>query len=414
MLYSLPSLWQSRIHIDPVKARGTMDCSSRVSGRFMKRRVAVCIRAHLRLSFVILSGASALIAYLMGTAFRLSRSQRAFAIACATFMNRCAVRSTNPHVLVLMPSDYSNSLPIGLMQSLTYTVDELHWGKHDSHEAMLGRALSYLVLFSTLGIILRWSYGIKLLSTADDAADKPEPKRNNSTSEQDTSLSLENGDRVLESDQREREEEALLSVDYAKAGLAGSSGTGNGHAQEPSSATLKSPRFVEGPRMTGPDHTAQPAGIRRKMPERRWTALGSAGDDAAIDVFSRPVIARTQSGRQKVVSTNWNREIDRYRSFPNTPARTPAASNYASSAGSITSDDDSEGEGVSTRQEDASDEEEDYAGLGRRERTEASRSRWQAAFRRRRRSCASWSNRYIVKPSIRFIQGVRAFMTAPL
>jgi hypothetical protein len=32
---------------------------------------------------------------------------------------------------------------------------------------MLGRALSYLVLFSTLGIILRWSYGVRLLSAAE-------------------------------------------------------------------------------------------------------------------------------------------------------------------------------------------------------------------------------------------------------
>lgn len=42
----------------------------------------------LLISFVIVSVVSALIAYLMGVVFRLSRSQRAFAIACATFMNR--------------------------------------------------------------------------------------------------------------------------------------------------------------------------------------------------------------------------------------------------------------------------------------------------------------------------------------
>lgn len=33
---------------------------------------------------------------------------------------------------------------------------------------MLGRALTYLVLYSTLGMMFRWSWGVKLLSQADD------------------------------------------------------------------------------------------------------------------------------------------------------------------------------------------------------------------------------------------------------
>ena len=61
----------------------------------------------------------------------------------------------------------SNSLPIALMQSLVVTVPTLKWDDDDSEDAMLGRALSYLVLYSTLGMVLRWSYGVHLLSKAD-------------------------------------------------------------------------------------------------------------------------------------------------------------------------------------------------------------------------------------------------------
>jgi auxin efflux carrier family protein len=79
----------------------------------------------------------------------------------------------------------SNSLPIALMQSLVITVPHLKWGDDDNKDAKLGRALSYLVVYSTLGMMvclilaqqltltiaddiqLRWSYGVKLLASAD-------------------------------------------------------------------------------------------------------------------------------------------------------------------------------------------------------------------------------------------------------
>jgi predicted permease len=75
------------------------------------------------------------VAYLLGTAFRLKRSQRSFAMAAAMFMN-------------------SNSLPIALMQSLVITVPGLKWGNDDTRSAMIGRALTYLVLHSTLGMVV--------------------------------------------------------------------------------------------------------------------------------------------------------------------------------------------------------------------------------------------------------------------
>lgn len=49
----------------------------------------------------------------------------------------------------------TNSLPIALMQSLVVTVPGMMWGDGDNKDAMVGRALTYLVLFSTLGMLVR-------------------------------------------------------------------------------------------------------------------------------------------------------------------------------------------------------------------------------------------------------------------
>lgn len=86
--------------------------------------------------FCITTGVSMAVAYILGTMFRLKRSQRSFAIAAAMFMN-------------------SNSLPIALMQSLVITVPGLKWEKNDDRNSMVGRALTYLVLHSTLGMVVR-------------------------------------------------------------------------------------------------------------------------------------------------------------------------------------------------------------------------------------------------------------------
>jgi predicted permease len=82
----------------------------------------------------------------------------------------------------------SNSLPVALMQSLATTVPLLKWGTDDTIDAMFGRSLTYLVVFSTLGMIvshlalrssranpvqLRWSYGIRLLSQVDESEPPP-------------------------------------------------------------------------------------------------------------------------------------------------------------------------------------------------------------------------------------------------
>ena len=41
------------------------------------------------------------------------------------------------------------------MQSLVVTVPGLKWDKNDNKDAMLGRALTYLVLYSTMGTVVR-------------------------------------------------------------------------------------------------------------------------------------------------------------------------------------------------------------------------------------------------------------------
>lgn len=103
--------------------------------------------------FVIITLVSALAAYFLSSIARLSKAQRNFSIACAITPN-------------------SNSLPVALMQSLVVTVPQLHWEEdgepEDNVNGMLGRALTYLVLFSTLGMFLRWSLASRLLSTIDD------------------------------------------------------------------------------------------------------------------------------------------------------------------------------------------------------------------------------------------------------
>lgn len=78
-----------------------------------------------------------------------------FATAAAMFMN-------------------SNSLPVALMQSLATTVPLLKWGPGDTFDAMFGRSLTYLVVFSTLGMIVSpfllafLALGVSALSTSSE------------------------------------------------------------------------------------------------------------------------------------------------------------------------------------------------------------------------------------------------------
>jgi hypothetical protein len=52
----------------------------------------------------------------------------------------------------------SNSLLITLIQSVVINVRGLEWGPDNTRGGMLGRALTYLVLYSTLGLMVRTYY----------------------------------------------------------------------------------------------------------------------------------------------------------------------------------------------------------------------------------------------------------------
>ncbi|EGG01537.1 uncharacterized protein MELLADRAFT_117767 [Melampsora larici-populina 98AG31] len=103
------------------------------------------------IGFIITTTASALIAHLLARfVFRLRTSESKFCIAVSMFMN-------------------SNSLPIALVTSLIghlQGTNGLEWGPNDSKDKQLGRSITYLVVFSTLGLVLRWSYGVSLLSAS--------------------------------------------------------------------------------------------------------------------------------------------------------------------------------------------------------------------------------------------------------
>lgn len=121
------------------------------------------------LGFLIVTVVSTLSALLLSWIGGLSKAQRNFAIACAISPN-------------------SNSLPVALMQSLVVTVPQLHWDEEgepeDTVDGMLGRALTYLVLFSTLGMFLRWSIGAKLLSSVEESSETQDPTSPISPSEE--------------------------------------------------------------------------------------------------------------------------------------------------------------------------------------------------------------------------------------
>ncbi|KAJ7434950.1 auxin efflux carrier [Mycena latifolia] len=102
--------------------------------------------------FVLLTAVSFLVSFFLASISRVTRPQRNFALAAAMFMN-------------------SNSLPVALMQSLVTTLPMLKWGADDNIDAMVGRALTYLLLYSTLGLVLRWSVGWQLLTSKSGASD---------------------------------------------------------------------------------------------------------------------------------------------------------------------------------------------------------------------------------------------------
>ena len=55
----------------------------------------------------------------------------------------------------------SNSLPVSLVLTLSYTLPDLLWDdvEDDNTDKVAGRGILYLLIFQQLGQILRWSWG---------------------------------------------------------------------------------------------------------------------------------------------------------------------------------------------------------------------------------------------------------------
>ncbi|EGG02708.1 uncharacterized protein MELLADRAFT_91175 [Melampsora larici-populina 98AG31] len=103
-------------------------------------------------AFVFITIVSAVLAYIPGRIFRLASSDRKFCIAVSMFMN-------------------SNSLPIAIATSMLAGMGStggFEWGPTDDQDKQMARTLSYFVLFSSFGLVLRWSYGVRLLAVSTE------------------------------------------------------------------------------------------------------------------------------------------------------------------------------------------------------------------------------------------------------
>lgn len=138
------------------------------------------------IGFTLVTCLSAIVGYILSSVFRLKKPQRNFASESRTHSAGSSrshpLNSRSRSTVACAMFQNSNSLPIALMQSLISEKMPLKWSSDDTKDSMLGRALSYLVLFSTLGIIVRWSIGVKLLTSGDD---KPNVDEEDSATDDD-------------------------------------------------------------------------------------------------------------------------------------------------------------------------------------------------------------------------------------
>ncbi|GAA99562.1 uncharacterized protein L969DRAFT_73659 [Mixia osmundae IAM 14324] len=303
------------------------------------------------IGFCIVTGVSAGVAYVMAKLFRLKKSQAAFAIACSMFGN-------------------SNSLPIALMQSLVATVSGLKWGKDDDKDQMLGRALSYLVLFSTLGIILRWSYGVRLLSTADD--EEPAQSRSNSalTPSQNVIPIVESENAPLLRRSKSSEDRFIERTESASTIVKTPSPTDLSHKARVS--------YVDEPESMR-DETAEPqmmTGEGKQPPDLRPSSV--------------------------------------FHSFPNTRQHTPATSEWGNDDDDDEEDERHRLEGLNSQEEDEDSEWGVSRGVGRRDLPAPASSRLQSRFRKIWSSFKAGTYRWIGSPSMKLGRGIGKFMTVPL
>ncbi|GAA5987970.1 hypothetical protein JCM5350_007839 [Sporobolomyces pararoseus] len=260
-------------------------------------------------SFVIITCFSAAVAYILGRLFRLKKGQRNFAIACSMFQN-------------------SNSLPIALLQSLLSEKLPLSWGPHDTKTAQLGRGLSYLVLFSTLGIIVRWSIGVKLVSSAEEGVEltgdaderDPDMRRMEEAEQEGERRRREDHDGREEDDEESEENEDLESSTTLRPDSSEEDSSSNG--LKPKRSILKD---------TSPAAKHQRNESSSSTPAK-FVLLNETDPDPSIasstPSTTRPGQSESANGREPPLRKKKARV---FQSFPNTPAESLNGGSRASS-----------------------------------------------------------------------------------
>jgi predicted permease len=102
------------------------------------------------LFFILISGVSLVVAWLLAFVFRLNRPQRYVSVPTFLPISSLNTSSRNFAMAAAMIMN-SNSLPVALLQSLVVSVPGLGWGQDDTIDSIVGRALTYIVLSGTMG-----------------------------------------------------------------------------------------------------------------------------------------------------------------------------------------------------------------------------------------------------------------------
>lgn len=224
----------------------------------------------------------------------------------------------------------------------------LKWGVDDNKDAMLGRALSYLVLFSTLGIIVRWSFGVRLLTSAEEEIEESDREEQLVTDSLSDSEREESED---EEDRREAESRALLkkdtltflgeppapklvrrnsitlNLDSDSASRASSLGATPTQPTSTESTSKRTPTTA--PALNHANsilrrHTRKSTSQQRDQQASKRISLPPASDAVCV----APLDHQHQHSRAKH-STRSKRPQSIFQSFPNTPMASRGASEYS-------------------------------------------------------------------------------------
>lgn len=101
--------------------------------------------------FALVSGVSLVVAWLLGSLFRLDRPHRYASIDLYPFDSPQLFASHRNFAMAAAMIMNSNSLPVALLQSLVFTVPGLQWYRDETLDEVAARAITYLLLCGTMG-----------------------------------------------------------------------------------------------------------------------------------------------------------------------------------------------------------------------------------------------------------------------